>query len=262
MRLLFIAIAALTAGSAAAFAADMPTKAPVYVSAAAPSSWTGWTIGINGGGGFGGDDSTVTPSPDVAKLAKWIGATIPATTPSAMSGGEVGGQLGYNQQIGAFVIGAEADIQWSGIKGGGSSAIGGLPSWVNVTNSVDQSINWFGTVRGVLGWTPAPNWLVYGTGGLAYGEVEANSTWNAAVNYRRTTWTGSTSASSSAMNTGWAAGGGVKWAFLPNWVFGVEYLHVDLGSLSLPIMVGKYQAGTNDFTFASNIVRGTLGYKF
>jgi outer membrane immunogenic protein len=34
----------------------------------------------------------------------------------------------------------------------------------------------------------------------------------------------------SYLRTGWTAGGGLEWLFLPSWSFKVEYLYYDLGS--------------------------------
>jgi outer membrane immunogenic protein len=103
-----------------------------------------------------------------------------------------GGQIGYNFALTPlFVAGIETDFQ-------GTSA---------------RDLQWFGTVRGRLGITPFdPHLLVYGTGGFAYGEV-------------RSPFTGFTD-----VRTGWTAGGGVEWAFLPNWSAKVEYLYTDLSS--------------------------------
>ena len=74
---------------------------------------------------------------------------------------------------------------------------------------------WLATVRGRAGWA----WdrvLFYGTGGAAFGNVQAG---------------GIGGPFDSATQTGWTAGAGVEWAFLPNWTAKVEYLYVDLGNL-------------------------------
>jgi len=96
--------------------------------------------------------------------------------------------------------------------------------------------HWFGTVRGRLGITPfSPNILIYGTGGFAYGEVNNFGFVNT--------------------KTGWTAGGGVEWAFLPNWSAKVEYLYTDL-------------SGNNNGGFGfnrhtrTNLVRAGLNYHF
>jgi outer membrane immunogenic protein len=141
------ALAGLTIVSAAQAAdlprrATMPAKAPIY---AAPYSWTGAYLGINGGYGWGSGDNTV-----------------PFSTGSFdVNGGVVGGTLGYNFQSGAAVFGLEGDIDWSGIKG--STACGGT--------SCETSNTWLGTARGRLGYA-AGNFLPYITGGAAFGNIK------------------------------------------------------------------------------------------
>jgi len=107
-----------------------------------------------------------------------------------------GGQIGYNLQLSPlFVAGLETDFQ------GASS----------------HNLDWFGTVRARLGITPfSPNLLIYGTGGFAYGEIRNG--WNNGNGWNTVNNVG----------TGWTAGGGVEWAFLPNWSAKAEYLYTDL----------------------------------
>lgn len=114
-----------------------------------------------------------------------------------------GGQIGYNYQLSPlFVVGVETDFQ-------GTSLSTRNNGWFNA----GASLPWFGTVRGRAGLALLDSHLlVYGTGGFAYGEV--NNAWAGVSNVR----------------TGWTAGGGVEWAFLPNWSAKVEYLYTDLDS--------------------------------
>jgi outer membrane immunogenic protein len=109
-----------------------------------------------------------------------------------------GGQIGYNLQLAPiFVVGLEADFQ--------GTSLGSNTGWL----APKVSLPWFGTVRGRAGFTLFDSkLLVYGTGGFAYGELS-------------TPWRSDT-------RTGWTAGGGVEWAFLPNWSAKVEYLYTDL----------------------------------
>ena len=123
--------------------ATMPVKAPEYV---APYSWTGFYIGINGGGGWGRSD--------------WSGVGTNVYT----SGGLVGGTLGYNWQTGPMVFGLEGDVDWSGIKG--SDSCGGL--------SCETRNDWLGTFRGRLGYA-FNRVMPYITGGLAVGNVKAST---------------------------------------------------------------------------------------
>ena len=142
------------------------------------------------------------------------------------SGGFVGGTLGYNWQAGQTVFGLETDIAWSGIDGTGT--IGGFP----VTSGTD----WFGTVRGRLG-VAVDRSLWFVSGGLAYGDVHASAA----------------GVSISDTNAGWTLGGGVEFALQGPWTAKVEYLHINLGDVTL--------AGINK-DFNADLVRDGLNYRF
>jgi outer membrane immunogenic protein len=155
---------------------------PVY----AAVDWRGWYAGFNAGGGGTADDGVLSPS-----------------------GGFGGGQIGYNWQ-GVFgmgrnwVAGIEADIQGSGIDDS-DSALG-----------LKSSLNFFGTVRGRLGYSFGPT-LVYGTGGFAFGEVE-----NSFIGRRGAI------VSNTETQTGFAVGGGVEHKFNPLWSIKAEYQFISL----------------------------------
>jgi outer membrane immunogenic protein len=161
MKRLFFAGIALTALAGLAQAADLPAgpqsyyKAPVF---APPYSWTGFYVGVNGGGGLG--------------RSNWDSAGGFNT-----SGGIAGGTVGYNYQYSHAVFGAEGDIDWSGIKG--STTTLGCPTGCTTSNT------WLSTVRGRLGYA-FDRFLPYVTGGAAFGNISAtapglagNSTTNA-----------------------------------------------------------------------------------
>ncbi|HEY1153107.1 MAG TPA: outer membrane protein [Pseudolabrys sp.] len=148
-------IAAMAAGMTAASAADlsrrpMPTKAVPYV--APMYNWTGFYLGINGGGAFGGRSG--------------YGGNA--------TGGLVGGTLGYNWQAGQAVFGLETDLDWANIKGSGTDVLG---------LAVETKNNYLGTVRGRVGYA----WdrvMLYATGGLAYGNVKSSSVFGDASSTR------------------------------------------------------------------------------
>jgi outer membrane immunogenic protein len=219
-----ILTAALTApGLAADLGARTYTKAPVV---APVSNWSGFYVGGNLGYGWGSANTDIfdrPPAPDFH------------TTLGARSSGVIGGaQLGYNWQVGSLVTGLEADIQGSGIKGSTvrSSLINhqGLPEDPSNFLSSDQKLSWFGTVRGRLGVTVTPDLLLYGTAGVAYGEVNnsANQHFLAFFDGKFLEFP----ASARKTKAGWTAGAGGEWMFARNWSAKVEYLHVDLGNVS------------------------------
>src|SRR6266852_5522377 len=145
-----VGLLALSAAMGAAQAADLnrryapPPMAPVY----APGyNWTGFYVGINGGGGWG--------------RSKWD--TVDTFD---LSGGLIGATIGYNWQFaGQVVVGVEGDIDWSGIKGNTTTL---CPFGCETRNS------WLGTVRGRLGYA-FDRFLPFVTGGLAVGDIKAST---------------------------------------------------------------------------------------
>jgi outer membrane immunogenic protein len=194
--------------------AQMPVKAPEYM--APVYLWSGPYVGINGGGGWGDSSWTNTGNFDI-------------------SGGMIGGTIGYNWQQGPWVVGLEADVDWSNIKG--STTVG-------CVTGCETRNTWLGTGRGRIGYA-WDRFLPYFTGGVAFGGVEAN----------RPGFTGS-----SETRAGWTLGGGVEFAFAPQWSAKVEYLHVDLGDFNCGTSCGTFSPNNVDFT--ANLVRGGVNYRF
>jgi outer membrane immunogenic protein len=249
MRKLFVACVALSALAAPAFAADMATKAPApppYMPPPAPM-WTGWYIGANLGGSFG----TASDSASIA------GVPVGGGSPS-LDGVVGGGQIGYNWQANAWVFGLEADIQATSEDGSNSaSETVAIPGALATTGTLNYSekLPWFGTVRGRLGVLANPNWLLYTTGGLAYGEVDTNTALTA----------GALGVSNNFDTTrlGWTVGGGVEAWLSRNWTAKVEYLYVDLGSFSNTFTgVTGFTPVTLSTHVTDNIVRAGLNYHF
>ena len=114
--LMAAAAVAAFASNGVAHAADMglPIAPPVYVPPPAVLSWTGPYVGLNGGGGWGTTDHTFTG----------VVAGLTASTGNfKTSGGLAGGTWGYNYQVGAWVFGAESDLDWANIRGTFTAAI-------------------------------------------------------------------------------------------------------------------------------------------
>jgi outer membrane immunogenic protein len=224
------------------FAADLPpappppARAPVAYAPPPVYNWSGVYVGINGGWGFG--------------TAKWtaIGVGATATGSDSDNGGVVGATLGVNWQSGAFVLGGEADFDYSAINTGTSQTV------CNIGVTCQTGNNWLSTVRGRVGFA-ADRILFYATAGGAFANVQT------ALNGVTTTHT----------RTGWTAGLGAEYAFADNWTAKIEYLYVDLGNKATtctaaagvcaapPAGVGpiNFQAGLTE-----NIVRVGVNYKF
>jgi outer membrane immunogenic protein len=246
MKKLFLATTAFVVlAAASAGAADMSAR-PVYAPPAPVPvySWTGIYWGGNVGYSWGQSKNDGT-------LA---GFGVTATESQDMDGVIGGAQTGYNYQFGAWVLGLEADIQASGQKGGSTFQVLGLPT---ATLTTDHKLEWFGTARPRLGVLATPNLLLYGTGGVAFGQVKDSYT--ATVAGLGTVAT----ATVDDVKAGWTAGAGIEGAFGGGWSAKVEYLYIDLGKLqqtvTLPLagVTATFNSHVTD-----NIVRVGLNYKW
>jgi outer membrane immunogenic protein len=270
MKKLLIAGAISIASAANAYAADIsmpaPAPAPMYTKAPPPTySWTGFYLGLNAGYGWG--DNNVSFTGDPTFLGPLIAAgDLPASLSPNAKGFVGGGQVGYNWQNGIVVYGIEADIQYANITGTASASTGAPPAPF-VTTSAQNKVDWFGTLRPRLGFTATPNFLIYATGGLAYGEVasSASSVVTGPPPDSCATSLACTSGAASQTRAGWTAGGGVEYALASPWSIKVEYLYVDLGreSYAMPsplLPTAAYLQATTEFH--ENVVRAGVNYKF
>ncbi len=198
-------------------AADMYVPGPASYKdgpVAAPL-WNGAYVGINGGYAWGNDSILST----TVNACSTTVCPVTTTHSFAPDGGFGGGQIGYNWQPGGqggfkdgpaagnLVFGIEADIQGADISG--SETVG--------TATAKTNLDWFGTVRGRVGYAVGAA-LLYGTGGVAFGGVQDKLA------------VGGTTKTHSATDTGYAAGGGVEYAFAPSWSGKVEYQYINLGN--------------------------------
>jgi outer membrane immunogenic protein len=155
-----LALAAATASAADLPAREAPPLAPI-IAAAPVFTWTGFYGGLNAGWGWRDDDEETVV----------LGGAVPGTLffPDNDDGGFTGGaQIGYNYQIGSFVIGLETDIQWADTGEGEEVAFipAGAPGTF-VPGEFDNDLSdWFGTVRARAG-VAFDRVLIYATGGLA-----------------------------------------------------------------------------------------------
>jgi outer membrane immunogenic protein len=256
---LLAATAISTAAISAASAADLPvrTAPPAPIIQAVPIfTWTGFYAGVNAGWGWRDSDR------DPVILAP--GGLVPAGLAGTLifnnnddGGFTGGGQIGYNYQIGSFVVGLETDIQWADTDQDQDvvfiPATGFVGTFVpGVFNS--NAPEWWGSVRARAG-VAFDRVLVYATGGLAYTD---NS-------------------------TGWTVGGGVEWALPVNWLgssavtFGLEGLWLSfeddddnlngaigtftpVGGAPTPVFAPLLANNNNDNEFF--VARAKLNFKF
>lgn len=143
----------------------------------------------------------------------------------AKPSGFVGGvQAGYNFPNGPWVFGVEGDIQAAG-------ADDTFAPW-------KFSNPWFGTLRGRAGYALS-NVLFYGTAGLAFGELRAQTFG----------WT------ESHTTAGWTIGAGAEVGLAPNWSAKLEYLYIDLSTSQFAI------TGVSN-GYSASVVRAGVNYHF
>ena len=223
--------AAALAGSA--FAADLPSrKAPPPVAYSPPPmfTWTGFYMGLNAGAAI--------------RDNRWGYSGFVPFVPANSNNGvgfTGGGQIGYNWQMNSIVLGLEADLNY--LSANNASNASYLYGASNSTGGL------LGTARGRLGFA-LDRWLIYATGGLAYGNAYYDSYYPIAglpVYYGN---------SSSGMKLGWTVGGGVEYALSNNWSIKAEYLYTDIRRNS------GYGAALWNQSTQNHVVRLGVNYHF
>jgi outer membrane immunogenic protein len=202
-----LALGVAAPAGAADLAARPYTKAPAMV--AAIYDWSGFYVGLNGGGGSARKCWDLVQTGAVVFAAPFTEGCHNAT------GGTVGGQIGYRWQMSSWVFGIEGQGNWANFKGSNLNLLAGgvLPAGV-----IDQTkVNGFGLITGQVGYA-WNNVLWYAKGGAAvahdkyYGQV-----------------IGLTFDTSSETRWGGTVGTGIEFGFAPNWSVAVEYDHLFMG---------------------------------
>lgn len=226
MKKLALALIAVTTFAGQAVAADMAFKAAPAV--APVMTWTGFYGGINGGGAW--TDGTVPMTyVDLANTGNTFNAYNPSTVNASASGALAGIHAGYNWQASPnWVLGIEGDWDWTNLRANGTNnlirAVVNTPLTDNV--SLESKANWLASVRGRLGYA-SNNWLVYATGGVAFGDFDVNAQVNC-TNVPASLCVGGTQSIRSGFSetrVGYVVGGGVEVKPALNWIVGLEYLY-------------------------------------
>jgi len=123
---------ALLALGSAAFAADLPSRAPAPYIAAPVFTWTGFYVGVNAGYGFADRDNDDFAFGSTGLNVNVGGGLVAPVTPfggtvvfnnndRSRDGFVGGGQIGYNWQVtpgAGWVVGVEGDVQYADLSGG------------------------------------------------------------------------------------------------------------------------------------------------
>ncbi|ALK08632.1 outer membrane protein [Blastochloris viridis] len=221
MRRIALALLASTVLAGTASAADLAAR-KAAAAAAAPvtygTNWTGFYLGGNVGYGWGTNDWTFDG----------VG------TDNDFDGFVGGGQIGFDYQIGNIVVGIQGDISGANLEG--KSTIGGV--------EFKNEATWLASVTGRVGFT-VDRALFYVKGGAAWTDLDS------------TVSDGIDSAKKSETRDGWTVGGGIEYAFAPNWSTFVEYDYYDFGDKNTIIGDGLVKIDTD-----VSVVKLGVNYRF
>lgn len=282
-----------------ALAAILLAAGTATATAAPPSvaRWTGCYVGLhigygwsNGGTRYEDPNTTSDPINQIPLPASPpVALFIPVPSPSE-SGGLVGANAGCNWQSQQWVLGIEGDFDGSTVSGekttvgprtAGDAAINGymvgqqaITANIGFVASAHErvSLNWLSTVRGRVGFAVQDRLLLFATGGLALGRVDADGYVDVSIpgSPPGNTWKGA----NSALLTGYAVGGGAEWALSDRVSAKAEYLWYDLGNIRHQLNCVQAAFGCNSGLTAystlgnasssvrGNIVRIGINYKF
>jgi outer membrane immunogenic protein len=269
----------LIIGSAAFFvltaspvsAADLLVKKPIYQAPIYTWNWTGFYVGGAVGGKWSNTNWITTSTSD------FPGTIVDASSPRTYrpSGFRAGGYTGYSWQIASWVVGLEADLAWAdntvtsaGVPGCAILCFPGAPGpGVDVTS---VKMGWDASVRARLGYLMIPDLLIYGTGGVAWQNIETSGTCQHSVADPQCTAAAGNpfdTQTNTVTLTGWTIGGGLEKMY-GNWLLRGEYRYSRFGNLNGVFNFGAPGAppGTDtsryDLSVNTNIVTVNLAYKF
>lgn len=263
MKKLILSAAIVPLLSFAAYAADLPnTKGPPTFAPPPPPefSWTGFYVGVDGGGGWGHTSSYESGFSFVGFTP--VVPPIPATSHS-LGGGFGGITGGYNWQTGPFVLGFEDSFNGSFINGDSLCNPAFVGAAFGATSGTcNDRLEYFGTLTGRLGYTIMPTLLLYVKGGGATGRYDYSFTTIAAG-------IPGPAGSHSIERYGFTVGAGLEWALGNNWSIKAEYDYLDFGRLTTAypyVNVPPYPPGTFTTYMPTreyvNIVELGVNYKF
>lgn len=205
-------------------------------------------------------NTTAVTAAGTPTLAPW--AINPSAIPRSLTpdgAGAVGGaQFGFNYQIGAVVIGAETDL--SATRLGGAKSASANPGTQFTTRSSNE-LSMLGTVR-VRAGVVLGDFLIYGTGGYAYGLAEQKGS----IMPDNLQTTSAASGSRSGIFHGWALGGGVEYAMAPGMTVRLDYTHYELGQKRMLLQdftgLAPGQYATMRMRTAGDIVKAGFNFGF
>jgi outer membrane immunogenic protein len=246
LRKILMTTVAASAMVGSAYAADLPSRrAPpvAYVPPVPIFTWTGFYVGVNAGGAFRANNNVNNNNLPL------LGFPVVANNGNGNNARFIGGgQAGINYQVNQFVFGVEGDGQ---VLVGGNNNNNNFFGFGNNGNNT----RFLGTVRG-RGGLAFDRFLVYGTGGVAFGTGPTINNFNPFLIGAGPFFNNVNNGNN--WRVGYAVGAGVEYAFLNNWSVKLEYLYTDLGRANN----NGFLFNNNTFRERNHIVRAGLNYKF
>jgi outer membrane immunogenic protein len=260
-KFLLASVGAMALTGSAAFAADLPSRAPppVYLPPVPIFTWTGFYIGGQVGGAWGSGGGNFTAFDPVT------GTFVDISRSNNPSGVIGGGHLGFDYQLPGWnwfsssgvVIGVEGSVDGASLS---KTTVVTLPGIFgnSGTLAARSSLDIQGSIRGRLGiaWDRV---LIYATGGVAFGGINTDFAFSG-VDEAGVAVFGSTSRSNS--RTGWTVGGGIEYALTNNWSIGAEYRFTDFGSINRGAVLPDGGFFSARRRLEENQVQARITYKF
>jgi outer membrane immunogenic protein len=276
MKRIVLGSVALSILASSAFAADL--QRPVYKVPVA-WSWTGFYVGADVGGKWERDNWTATSLADspVGTARSPIDSTSPRTYDT--SGVRGGLYAGYNWQYSIYVFGVEANAGFADAK----KTVAGFPGCTLAGCTIGfvypptgliaggdlTTINmrWDASLRGRLGFLATPDWLFYGTGGVAFQDIRVTGACGPAINSFQCNVPQPLPSTVTVNKTlvGWTAGAGVEWHAWGNWLLRGEYRYADFGRTSYVFPFGTTSTNNTyrfDLRTQTQIATFGIAYKF
>ena len=263
--------------------------APVAAAPPAPAAyyWTGFYAGIGAGYGWNGARSVGFTGSDDLTRSMFAGSTFgdPAETAAGPAtlhlNGFMGGvYAGYNWQWAPrWLVGIEADLNAAGIDDTGAMSFVLFGSQV-ATIDARQRLPWLATLRGRLGYLMTDRMLLFGSLGLALGEVKQQATFATSLPASISSSGGGAficagaaavcfNGSDTRIAAGVALGAGAEFALTPALHAKVEYLYANLAGGNSLTVIALDGGGATPASFDANFprleistVRFGLSYRF
>jgi opacity protein-like surface antigen len=213
-------------------------KAAIYKAPAAPAAynWSGFYIGAYLGADWG--------------HTSWNFADSGATIDPLFAGLLGGGEIGYNYQVGKWVLGVEGDV-------GATNARGAQPCPTGFFYNCENSTNWLSTATARIGYAYWDRLLTYVKAGAVIAQDRADIVCDTGSQLTGGRVDGCPSQSASKTRAGWTIGWGTEFGLTQNLSVKTETMYFDLGS-------DRYNVGGTPIDIQKNGFISTVGlhYRF